>query len=165
MSISPSLLAEARDRANLTQSELAALLDVSLRTIVNWEADGGRGVPRKMEDRVRRYIGDALDQVEAAEQVAGQLKKLPLEALEEGGSTLARFSDVALLRELLRRAVQRRRAGEEHPDLGLGRGVIDFPPINVGDLSDDEIASIHDLAEKGDLAKAAGTDETAPTED
>lgn len=164
--ISASHLAEARDRADLTQTQLAALLDVSLRTIVNWERDGGRGVPRKMVDRVRRYLGDALDEVSAADQIALQLKRIPMESLPDmTGSTLARFSDVALLRELLRRAVKRRQNGEEQPDLGQGRGVIDFPAIDVSDLTEDEINSIQEVAEKGQVAKAAGTDETAPLED
>jgi transcriptional regulator with XRE-family HTH domain len=164
--ISPSHLAEARDRANLTQNELAAMLDVGLRTIQNWESDRSEGVPRKMVDRVRRYIGDALDEVEAAEQIAIDLKKVPMQSIvDDSGSTLSRFSDVALLRELLRRAVRRRHNDEDHPDMGQGRGVIDFPPINVGELSDDEVASIHELAEKGQIPAAAGSDSSTPRED
>lgn len=52
MSISSNQLRTARRVANLTQTELAEILGVSKRTVVNWEREGG-GVPPRSESQVR----------------------------------------------------------------------------------------------------------------
>lgn len=46
----------ARERANLTQEELAERVGVSLRTVGNWER--GSSVPRSREGMIRAVLGD-----------------------------------------------------------------------------------------------------------
>lgn len=56
MGISAKQLRTARHLSNMTQAELAELLDVSQRTVVNWERDGGSGVPERAEAKVRKLF-------------------------------------------------------------------------------------------------------------
>lgn len=61
MAITWEQLQRARKRAGLTQRQLAEEVGVSQRTIVNWEAEDGQGVPSKAEASVRRRLGATLD--------------------------------------------------------------------------------------------------------
>lgn len=56
MSITGEQLRFARRMANLTQSELAEKLNVSKRTVVNWEREDG-GVPGKSTEQVASVLG------------------------------------------------------------------------------------------------------------
>lgn len=85
----------ARERAGLSQQELAKRLDVSLRTVGNWER--GETVPRNREAKIRDVLADWLD---------GGAPKVfvshPTPAyLDE--SALRSVSDVELLAEIARR--------------------------------------------------------------
>ncbi|WP_162458260.1 helix-turn-helix domain-containing protein [Pseudactinotalea terrae] len=73
----------ARERAQLTQEQLASLLGVSARTIGNWERD--ETVPRNRAAAVQAALG--LDETE--------------------GPTLRSASDAELLGEIARRMSQR----------------------------------------------------------
>lgn len=87
--ITGSDLTDARSRAGLTQAELAKRLDVTQRTIVNWEAGQ---VPRNQEARVRDALGTDL---------AGHV------------DPLANISDLALLSELGRRLETYKKGGSD----------------------------------------------------
>lgn len=52
---------EARERANLTQVELAARLGVSPRTVQHWEANGGSQLPRASHRRALAEFLQSLD--------------------------------------------------------------------------------------------------------
>lgn len=80
--IDGSEIRQARERARLTQEQLAQALGVSLRTVGNWER--GASVPRSSEARVRHVLADHLG-------VAG------------AGVTLRAASDAELLAEIARR--------------------------------------------------------------
>lgn len=60
--------------ADLTQSELAELLGVSVRTIVNWESDG---VPAARTRLVRSKFGKALDAWEDSKITLEEYGQLP----------------------------------------------------------------------------------------
>lgn len=70
-------LRDAREYADLTQSELAERLDVSVRTIVNWESETGGGVPQKREYRVERILGKAI-------QIVDHLQSVPIPDNSDG---------------------------------------------------------------------------------
>lgn len=70
-------LQDARNACRLTQDELASQLGVTSRTVVNWERSG---VPKAKESLVRNTL-----------------------QMSERGSSLADYSDLALLTELGRR--------------------------------------------------------------
>lgn len=57
-------LRDARAFEGLTQAELAEKLQVSTRTVVNWETEG-RSVPNKSEYKVRRILGVAMEEARA----------------------------------------------------------------------------------------------------
>lgn len=52
-------LREAREGADLTQTELAALLEVSVRTVQNWEA--GMVPQPKHRRRLKAWLAEASD--------------------------------------------------------------------------------------------------------
>ncbi|GAA3581305.1 hypothetical protein GCM10022198_00530 [Klugiella xanthotipulae] len=69
--------------ADLTQSELARILGVSTRTIVNWESEGAT-VPRKREDRVARALDRAFELIDSLrydndEATPGNVRIIPKE--------------------------------------------------------------------------------------
>lgn len=97
---------QARERARLTQEQLAHTLGVSLRTVGNWER--GASVPRSSEARLRDVLADHLD-------VAG------------AGVTLRAASDAELLAEIARRFTR----GRADLEGGGTRG--DTPPIDLID--------------------------------
>jgi len=83
---------QARERAQLTQEQLAKLLGVSARTIGNWER--GETVPRNRAAAVQAALG--LD--------------------EEEGPLLRQASDAELLAEVARRMSERTRPECDHDD-------------------------------------------------
>lgn len=66
MNVDGKMLKEARELLEMTQAELADKLEVSLRTIVNWEA---AEVPRKSVRRVRELMGNALKHLEETQSL------------------------------------------------------------------------------------------------
>lgn len=62
MEISADLLKRARHAAEMTQHELATKLGVSLRTIVNWEAENG-SVPERSRGKVEQLLGPHMNQI------------------------------------------------------------------------------------------------------
>lgn len=76
-----------REARKMTQSELATAIGVGVRTVTNWET--GATVPKNRLGMLRSFFG--LDDAEAAD---------PLRAA----------SDLTLLSELVRRAVERQSA-------------------------------------------------------
>ncbi len=70
MSITWKQLRDAREHADLTQLELADMLGVSPRTIVNWEKEGS-AVPRKSEYKVIRELGSAFHALRHFQTVSG----------------------------------------------------------------------------------------------
>lgn len=105
-------LRDARERAGLTQEELAEQLGVSTRTITNWERVG---VARKSEYKVERFFGEDLQRDESVPRIFAEVEyqknreKLNLdERAEHDGLTFAgvlrEASDAELIEELLRRA-------------------------------------------------------------
>lgn len=106
-------LRDARERLGLTQEELASALDVSTRTITNWERVG---VARKAEYKVERFFGDKLSKSDPLDQVLSQIdyqenvrnmslqERADHEGLTKFEHVLKEASDVELLEEVLRRA-------------------------------------------------------------
>lgn len=106
-------LRDARERMGLTQEELAEKLNVSTRTITNWEKSG---VARKAEYKVERFFGDELARSTGMDRIDEELAyqdrvsgmSLDERAEHEGLTTFAHVlkeaSDVELLEEVLRRA-------------------------------------------------------------
>lgn len=78
----------ARERAGLTQTEVAKRVGVSLRTVGNWER--GESVPRSKEQAIRAALGDHLQ-----------------DSTPEQGTTLRAASDAELLAEIARRFTRR----------------------------------------------------------
>ena len=78
----------ARERANLTQGELAKRVGVSLRTVGNWER--GESVPRSKEQAIRAALGDHIQGSHPGD-----------------GTTLRAASDAELLAEIARRFARR----------------------------------------------------------
>lgn len=104
---------EARERAGMTQADLAGRMGVSLRTIGNWER--GENVPRGRMARIEDELG-------------------PFR--REGGSAapLVAASDVELLSELGRRlGVARRRESGVAPS-GVAEGVDEMLAVIRGDI-------------------------------
>ena len=87
--ITGSQIRELRERRGLTQHELADALGTSARTVGNWER--GESIPKNRMGMLREFFG--LDTDTAAD---------PLQSA----------SEVALLGELLRRAVGRQGRGQ-----------------------------------------------------
>lgn len=75
-------LRDARNRAGMTQSELAQALEVSQRTVGNWER--GESVPRNKLPQIRTLLGEYL-------------------GIDDSTPTLRQASDTELLGELARR--------------------------------------------------------------
>ena len=78
----------ARERAGLTQGEVAKRVGVSLRSVGNWER--GESVPRSKEALIRAVLGEHLQSTEP-----------------EQGATLRTASDAELLAEIARRFTRR----------------------------------------------------------
>lgn len=78
----------ARERASLTQGELAKRVGVSLRTVGNWER--GESVPRSKEQAIRGALGEHLQ-----------------DSRPEQGTSLRAASDAELLAEIARRFTRR----------------------------------------------------------
>lgn len=57
-----NVIREARERAGMTQQQLADQVGVSLRTVGNWER--GKSSPRNREGRLRQLLGQHLSHVE-----------------------------------------------------------------------------------------------------
>lgn len=99
MTISSQTLRAARHKADLTQAELAARLDVSLRTIVNWERDDSE-VPAKSEAKVKSVLGATIEKVEDEERLFATFSQIPeqmldrLEYLSERGSATADLEEI-----------------------------------------------------------------------
>lgn len=72
---------DARQRAGMTQAELAALVGVSQRTVGNWER--GESIFRNRAAKIRAVLADYLN--------------------VEGGASLRSVSDAELLAEIARR--------------------------------------------------------------
>lgn len=71
----------ARERAGLTQAELAAKVGVARETVGNWET--GVSSPRNKLAKLHEVLGERLDgNVGGADQDGGVLLNLPAEALE-----------------------------------------------------------------------------------
>lgn len=129
MHIDGQTLKQARELAEYTQTELADKLDVSIRTIVNWESSG---VPRKSLAKVMRVLGSAVDSVQTsgewkhflegpdgANYLAESLKRAearaaspvqavalgrPMERLQRAQIITENLDDLDLLYELIRRS-------------------------------------------------------------
>jgi DNA-binding XRE family transcriptional regulator len=103
------ILRLARNHLGLTQADLAKLLGVSARTIVNWETTA---VPDHRLPRVERRIGPA---IRVAIDLDRSARMAPTEeALVQPGRSpevlrdhLGSFTDLDLLSELHMRAVRR----------------------------------------------------------
>lgn len=78
----------ARERAGLTQGEVAKRVGVSLRTVGNWER--GESVPRSKEQAIRAVLGEHLQG-----------------STSEESTTLRAASDAELLAEIARRFTRR----------------------------------------------------------
>lgn len=91
--ISGAQIRAARERAGLTQQELAARLNVTNRTVSNWEL--GRHIPLNSEARIREAL-DVRDGALSADTHQ--------EVSRRGAESL---SDVELIAELARRLGQR----------------------------------------------------------
>lgn len=108
-------LQAAREAAGLTQAGLAAQLGVSVRTIVNWEANG---VPRKSEHKVIDVLGDLLEtrnnRAGLGRGISSLISRPPGDAddvffpRDLSSLVVGEASDEELLRELLERARRRR---------------------------------------------------------
>ena len=85
--------------ADLTQSELAELLGVSVRTIVNWEADG---VPAARTRLVRSKFGKALDAWEKSLKTLEEYSQIPASAPEPAPKGRSVIEDA--LRDLIQQA-------------------------------------------------------------
>lgn len=101
-------LRDAREYADLTQAELAEQLNVSVRTVVNWESENGEGVPRKSEYKVQRLLGTALRYVEYNQsQQSRPVPDEPTRAHQEAMNSAQQRSDIPDIRNNAR---ERRRA-------------------------------------------------------
>ncbi|WP_025156889.1 helix-turn-helix domain-containing protein [Leifsonia aquatica] len=148
-------LRDARERLHLTQEELASQLGVSTRTVTNWEANG---VARKAEYKVERFFGDALvrDTAGPSSETVGTADEDPAPRATD----LSGVSDLALLEELTRRAVERARIGVSVGDgvgagLGAGLGGVVGASRNTDDHIYEEFEVSYELPTKKGVALAA----------
>lgn len=144
-------LRDARERLHLTQEELASQLGVSTRTVTNWEANG---VARKAEYKVERFFGDALVR-DAAGLPSDTVGTADVDSAPRA-TDLSGVSDLALLEELTRRAVERARIGVSVGDgVGAGLGTVVGASRNTDDHIYEEFEVSYELPTKKGVALAA----------
>lgn len=132
--ISGAQIRAARERAGLTQQELAARLNVTNRTVSNWEL--GRHIPLNSEARIR----EALDIRDGSLSVDSHQ-----EVTRRGAEHL---SDVELIAELARRLGERRSsAGGSFPggvvDIAWGAAGQEDPLERVGREAKEDLDRSH----------------------
>lgn len=145
-------LKDAREASGLTQAELAALVGVHPKTIVNWEATG---VPRKSEYKVERAL--RIVHAEDATKLSNVLEQIRQNAAsghssQELRDMLRSMSDWDLLNELLRRT----RARSLQTEQPAGENAWNSNVVPSRDTED-----LHSVDLREELGLAASEDDTA----
>jgi transcriptional regulator with XRE-family HTH domain len=134
----------ARERAGLTQGELATRVGVSLRTVGNWER--GETVPQNRASVVEQVLAEWID-------------------ANTPGPRLVTASDAELLAEIARRFERSSSRDGRGPRIDLHHGGTNVEVSNVRSISSgttvqDRYDEIHDQLDRGELDDepyAAGT--------
>lgn len=111
---------DARERAGLTQEQLAQRVGVTLRTVGNWER--GASVPRNRLARIREVLPD-------------------LDRTDDRGVNLRTASDVEVLAEIARRFARGQEGGGEHVRSAPNTRAGDPPAYRATEVEGDEAAS------------------------